>query len=39
MIRAGINIAPSVFEASFVSAAHTEADIDRTIEVMHESLR
>ena len=39
MIRAGINIAPSAFEASFVSAAHSEADIDRTVEIVRESLR
>jgi glutamate-1-semialdehyde 2,1-aminomutase len=39
MIRAGVNIAPSAFEASFVSAAHTEADIDRTVEIVRESLR
>jgi glutamate-1-semialdehyde 2,1-aminomutase len=38
MVRAGVNIAPSAFEASFVSAAHTEADIDRTVEIMRESL-
>jgi glutamate-1-semialdehyde 2,1-aminomutase len=32
MLAAGIYLAPSQFEAAFVSAAHTEADIDRTLE-------
>jgi glutamate-1-semialdehyde 2,1-aminomutase len=31
MLRQGIYLAPSQFEAAFISAAHTEADIDRTI--------
>ena len=33
MLDEGIYLAPSQFEAIFVSAAHTEADIDRTVEV------
>ena len=32
MLDEGIYLAPSQFEAIFVSAAHTESDIDRTIE-------
>ncbi|WP_424946339.1 glutamate-1-semialdehyde 2,1-aminomutase [Candidatus Spongiihabitans sp.] len=32
MLRRGIYLAPSAFEAGFVSAAHTNADIDQTIE-------
>ena len=32
MLDEGIYLAPSQFEAIFVSAAHTEADIDRTVE-------
>lgn len=32
MLASGIYIAPSQFEAGFVSTAHTERDIDRTIE-------
>jgi len=32
MVQQGIYIPPSQFEAAFISAAHTEADIDRTIE-------
>jgi glutamate-1-semialdehyde 2,1-aminomutase len=31
MLNAGIYLAPSQFEASFVSLAHTERDIERTI--------
>jgi len=31
MLDAGIYLAPSAFEAGFVSSAHTEADIDATI--------
>lgn len=34
----GIYIAPSQFEAIFVSAAHSEADIEKTIEAFHASL-
>ena len=33
MLDAGINMAPSRFEAVFVSQAHSDADIDRTIQV------
>ncbi len=32
MLREGIYLAPSAFEAGFVSAAHTEADIAATLE-------
>src|SRR5688572_14532598 len=31
MLKQGIYLAPSQFEAAFISAAHTEADIDKTI--------
>ena len=34
LLDRGIYVAPSRFEAMFVSDAHTDADIDRTIEVM-----
>lgn len=33
MLDAGVCLAPSQFEAGFLSTAHTPADIDRTIEV------
>src|SRR5271170_674059 len=39
MLDRGINIPPSQFEAMFLSTAHTNADIDRTITAAHESMR
>lgn len=39
MLERGILLAPSQFEALFISAAHTEADMDRTLEAASESLR
>jgi glutamate-1-semialdehyde 2,1-aminomutase len=39
MLERGINIPPSQFEAMFLSTAHTNADIDRTIAAAAESLR
>ena len=39
MLERGIHLAPSQFEAWFVSTAHDEALIDRTIEAAAESLR
>jgi glutamate-1-semialdehyde 2,1-aminomutase len=39
MLDRGIFLAPSQFEALFVSAAHTDADIDRTIAAAQESLQ
>jgi len=38
MLSRGIFIAPSQYEALFISAAHTDADIDRAIAAAHESL-
>ncbi|CAG7655383.1 glutamate-1-semialdehyde 2,1-aminomutase [Paenibacillus allorhizosphaerae] len=35
----GVSIAPSQFEGMFVSAAHTDADIDATIEAHYEVLK
>jgi glutamate-1-semialdehyde 2,1-aminomutase len=32
MLREGVYLAPSAFEAGFVSAAHTESDIDETLD-------
>jgi glutamate-1-semialdehyde 2,1-aminomutase len=32
MLAEGVYLAPSAYEAGFISAAHTEEDIDRTIE-------
>jgi glutamate-1-semialdehyde 2,1-aminomutase len=39
MLERGIYLAPSQFEAAFVSGAHTEGEIDRTIEANREALR
>ena len=39
MLDHGILLAPSQFEAAFVSAAHTEKDIERTIAAARESLQ
>ena len=38
MLQRGIFLAPSQFEAAFVSAAHTGADIERTINAAREAL-
>jgi glutamate-1-semialdehyde 2,1-aminomutase len=39
MLDRGIFLPPSQFEALFVSAAHTDADIERTIDAARESLK
>ena len=39
MLERGIYHAPSQFEATFVSTAHTDIDIDRTIEASRAALR
>src|SRR5712664_4165306 len=39
MLDQGIFLAPSQFEATFVSMAHTSQDIDRTLAVTRESLQ
>ncbi len=39
MLEQGINLAPSQFEAAFVSTAHTEADIERTVEAARRALK
>jgi glutamate-1-semialdehyde 2,1-aminomutase len=39
MLDRGIFLAPSQFEAAFVSAAHTAEDIDRTVEAALDSLK
>ncbi len=39
MLERGIYLAPSQFEAGFVSLAHTDEDIDRTVAVAAEALR
>ena len=39
MLNRGIFLAPSQFEATFISASHTAADIDRTIAATQEVLK
>lgn len=38
MLEQGVYLAPSQFEAGFTSLAHTEEDIDRTIEAARKVL-
>jgi len=39
MLSNGVNLAPSQFEAAFMSLAHTRADINKTIEAARKSLK
>lgn len=39
MLERGVYFAPALYEAGFVSAAHTEADITATVEAAREALR
>ena len=39
MLAAGVYLPPSQFEAFFISAAHTEEDIDRTIAANRAALK
>ncbi|TAL23596.1 MAG: glutamate-1-semialdehyde-2,1-aminomutase [Nitrospirae bacterium] len=39
MLNRGVNIAPSQFEAGFMSLAHTENDIEKTAKAAYESLK
>ena len=39
LLDAGVNIAPSQFEAGFMSIAHTRDDLDRTIEATRRAFR
>lgn len=39
LLHRGINIAPSQFEGMFVSTAHTDQDLDATIEAHYEALK
>ena len=39
MSARGIYLAPSAFEASFVSSAHSEVEIDKTVEASYQSLK
>ncbi|HUI44883.1 MAG TPA: glutamate-1-semialdehyde 2,1-aminomutase [Nitrospirota bacterium] len=39
MLKNGVNLAPSQFEAAFLSLAHSRADINKTIEAARKSLK
>jgi glutamate-1-semialdehyde 2,1-aminomutase len=39
MLEAGVNLAPSQFEAGFMSLAHTKADIEKTIKAAAKALK
>jgi glutamate-1-semialdehyde 2,1-aminomutase len=39
MLKNGVNLAPSQFEAAFMSLAHSKADINKTIEAARNSLK
>ncbi|MEK6527365.1 MAG: glutamate-1-semialdehyde 2,1-aminomutase [Nitrospirota bacterium] len=39
MLDSGINLAPSQFEAGFMSLAHSQADIDKTAKAAYESFK
>jgi glutamate-1-semialdehyde 2,1-aminomutase len=39
MLQRGVYLAPALYEAGFVSAAHTAADIDATVTAAREALR
>jgi glutamate-1-semialdehyde 2,1-aminomutase len=39
LLEQGVYIAPSQFEAGFMSAAHTDEDIDKTVEASFNALK
>ena len=39
LLKAGIMFPPSQFEAVFLSLAHTEKDVNKTIEAVYKSLK
>ncbi len=39
MLQRGVNIAPSQFEAGFISLAHTERDIEKTVGAAYEAMK
>jgi glutamate-1-semialdehyde 2,1-aminomutase len=39
MLNQGIYLAPSQFEAGFISAAHSQDDLDRTLEAVKVALK
>jgi glutamate-1-semialdehyde 2,1-aminomutase len=39
VLNAGIYFAPSPYEAAFISTAHTDADVDRTLEAARDAIK
>ncbi len=39
MLQRGVNVAPSQFEAGFISLAHTERDIEKTVGAAYEAMK
>jgi glutamate-1-semialdehyde 2,1-aminomutase len=39
MLQRGVYLAPALYEAGFVSAAHSDADIEATVNAAREALR
>ena len=39
MLANGVNLAPSQFEAAFLSLAHSKSDINKTVEAARKSLK
>jgi glutamate-1-semialdehyde 2,1-aminomutase len=39
MLKRGVNLAPSQFEAGFISLAHNDKDIEKTVEAAYESFK
>ncbi len=39
MLQRGVNLAPSQFEAGFMSLAHSDVDIDKTVKAAYETLK
>jgi glutamate-1-semialdehyde 2,1-aminomutase len=39
MLNRGINVAPSQFEAGFISLAHTNRDVEKTVKAAYESFK
>ena len=39
LLKRGVNIAPSQFEAGFISTAHTERDVEKTVGAAYEAMK
>jgi glutamate-1-semialdehyde 2,1-aminomutase len=38
MLKRGVYLAPSAFEAGFISSSHTQADLEETLAIAQETL-